>query len=86
MELSNYKIDRTHKLAHDPRQVEACLLAMGTNIAVESVLGPRHEKNVSPILNNIRRESVSMSRPTKIIIVNSNALIKKKILKNTKQD
>jgi hypothetical protein len=29
MELSNHKADRTHKLAHDPRKLEACLLAMG---------------------------------------------------------
>ena len=29
LELSNNKSTRAHKLAHDPRQVEACLLAMG---------------------------------------------------------
>jgi hypothetical protein len=29
LELSNNKSTRAHKLAHDPRQIEACLLAMG---------------------------------------------------------
>ena len=30
LELSNHKRSRTHKLTHDPRKVEACLLEMGS--------------------------------------------------------
>jgi hypothetical protein len=40
LELSNNKRTRAHKLTHDPRQVEACLLAMGVRCL------PKHAREI----------------------------------------
>jgi hypothetical protein len=61
------------------------LSVMGTNLDVEIVLMLKPVPSALLILNTIKHESKNMLKSTKTIIVNSNALTKRQILKNTRK-
>ena len=74
LELSNNKRTRYHRLPHDPRKIEACLLKLGARCL------PKHAREIVPALEQIVAAIRQRCRKARILVRGDSGFCREEIL------